>query len=168
MRSAYLIQRRTTRAQGQVTPVWTSPSFCTISRSLPATRESKQFPSRAQAAQCLQSCSRVHCGRLGAFSGNAQVLPVFDVPNWTIRLIVVLVVIGLPVALVLAWHLKSRRRESSEPKWPTVCLRRREGKNTRGSTSLSLSYCLDRVDFIGRYTARNTVSAARTEAVQLH
>ena len=35
--------------------------------------------------------------------GIAQVLPVFDVPNWTIRLIVVLIVIGLPVALVLAW-----------------------------------------------------------------
>ena len=35
--------------------------------------------------------------------GVAQVLPVFDVPNWTIRLIVVLIVIGLPVALVLAW-----------------------------------------------------------------
>jgi len=35
--------------------------------------------------------------------GIAQVLPVFDVPNWAIRLIVVLVIIGLPVALVLAW-----------------------------------------------------------------
>jgi TolB-like protein/Tfp pilus assembly protein PilF len=35
--------------------------------------------------------------------GIAQVLPVFDVPNWTIRLIVVLIILGLPVALVLAW-----------------------------------------------------------------
>src|SRR5437588_11107220 len=35
--------------------------------------------------------------------GIAQVLPVFDVPNWAIRLIVVLVIICLPVALVLAW-----------------------------------------------------------------
>jgi len=32
--------------------------------------------------------------------GIAQVFPVFDVPNWTIRLIVVLVISGLPVALV--------------------------------------------------------------------
>jgi TolB-like protein/Tfp pilus assembly protein PilF len=30
-------------------------------------------------------------------------LPVFDIPNWVIRLIVVLVIIGLPVALGLAW-----------------------------------------------------------------
>ena len=35
--------------------------------------------------------------------GIAQVLPVFDIPNWTIRLIVVLIIIGLPIALVLAW-----------------------------------------------------------------
>src|ERR1700757_2553333 len=35
--------------------------------------------------------------------GIAQVFPVFDVPNWVIRSIVVLIIIGLPIALVLAW-----------------------------------------------------------------
>jgi TolB-like protein/Tfp pilus assembly protein PilF len=35
--------------------------------------------------------------------GIAQVFPVFDIPNWTIRLIVLLIILGLPVALVLAW-----------------------------------------------------------------
>jgi len=35
--------------------------------------------------------------------GIAQVFPVFDVPNWAIRLIVLVIVIGLPVALILAW-----------------------------------------------------------------
>jgi TolB-like protein len=35
--------------------------------------------------------------------GIAQVFPVFDVPNWIIRLIVVLIVLGLLIALVLAW-----------------------------------------------------------------
>src|SRR5436189_813712 len=35
--------------------------------------------------------------------GIAQVFPVFDVPTWVIRLIVVLIIAGLPVALVLAW-----------------------------------------------------------------
>ena len=35
--------------------------------------------------------------------GMAQVLPVFDVPNWAIRLIVLLIILGLPIALVLAW-----------------------------------------------------------------
>jgi adenylate cyclase len=36
------------------------------------------------------------------FQGIAQVLPVFDVPNWIVCLIVLLVIIGLPVALALA------------------------------------------------------------------
>src|ERR1700693_5427775 len=35
--------------------------------------------------------------------GIAQVFPVFDIPNWIIRLIVLLIILGLPVALVLAW-----------------------------------------------------------------
>jgi serine/threonine-protein kinase len=35
--------------------------------------------------------------------GIAQVFPVFDVPNWAIRLVVLLIIIGLPIALVLAW-----------------------------------------------------------------
>ncbi len=38
--------------------------------------------------------------------GIAQVFPVFDVPNWAIRLIVLLIIIGLPIALVLAWSFE--------------------------------------------------------------
>src|SRR5207253_560720 len=38
--------------------------------------------------------------------GIAQVFPVFDVPNWVIRLIVLLIIIGLPIALVLAWSFE--------------------------------------------------------------
>src|SRR5436305_12893558 len=34
--------------------------------------------------------------------GIAQVFPVFDIPNWTIRLIVLLIILGLPIALVLS------------------------------------------------------------------
>ncbi|MDQ3546730.1 MAG: hypothetical protein M3429_09500, partial [Verrucomicrobiota bacterium] len=32
-----------------------------------------------------------------------QVFPFFDIPNWAVRLVVLLLVIGLPIALVLAW-----------------------------------------------------------------
>jgi TolB-like protein/Tfp pilus assembly protein PilF len=35
--------------------------------------------------------------------GLATVLPVFSIPNWVIQLLVVLIVMGLPVALGLAW-----------------------------------------------------------------
>src|SRR5438445_5718905 len=32
-----------------------------------------------------------------------QVFPIFEVPNWAVRLVVLLLVIGFPVALILAW-----------------------------------------------------------------
>jgi TolB-like protein/Tfp pilus assembly protein PilF len=35
--------------------------------------------------------------------GIAQVFPVFDIPNWVVRLVVLLITIGFPIALVIAW-----------------------------------------------------------------
>ena len=45
--------------------------------------------------------------------GIAQVFPVFDVPNWVIRLIVALIIIGFPIALIFAWAAMKRARRSS-------------------------------------------------------
>jgi TolB-like protein/tetratricopeptide (TPR) repeat protein len=41
--------------------------------------------------------------------GMAQVLPVFDTPNWVVRLIVVFIVLGFPVALTLSWFFDLTR-----------------------------------------------------------
>jgi len=41
--------------------------------------------------------------------GLAQVLPVFDISNWIIRLLVVLIVLGFPVALTLSWFFDLTR-----------------------------------------------------------
>jgi hypothetical protein len=41
--------------------------------------------------------------------GIAQVLPVFDIPNWVVRLIVVFIVLGFPVALTLSWFFDLTR-----------------------------------------------------------
>src|SRR5258707_12702240 len=38
--------------------------------------------------------------------GIAQVFPVFDVPGWVVRLIVVVMVIGFPFPLIFAWAFK--------------------------------------------------------------
>jgi TolB-like protein/Tfp pilus assembly protein PilF len=35
--------------------------------------------------------------------GASQIFPVFDIPNWAVRLIVLLIVIGFPFALIIAW-----------------------------------------------------------------
>ena len=41
--------------------------------------------------------------------GIAQVLPVFDIPIWVVRLIVLLIVLGFPVALALSWFFDLTR-----------------------------------------------------------
>src|SRR5437868_8968860 len=32
-----------------------------------------------------------------------QVFPFFEIPNWAVRLVVLVIMIGFPVALILAW-----------------------------------------------------------------
>src|SRR5213082_1649108 len=34
---------------------------------------------------------------------TTQVFPIFEIPNWALRLIVLVIVIGFPIALVIAW-----------------------------------------------------------------
>ncbi len=41
--------------------------------------------------------------------GTAQVFPVFDIPNWVVRLVVLLIVLGFPAALLLSWFFDLTR-----------------------------------------------------------
>ena len=41
--------------------------------------------------------------------GIAQVFPVFDIPNWVVRLIVLIIVLGFPIALCLSWFFDLTR-----------------------------------------------------------
>jgi adenylate cyclase len=41
--------------------------------------------------------------------GLAQVLPVFDISNWVIRLLVVLIILGFPLAIALSWFFDLTR-----------------------------------------------------------
>ena len=41
--------------------------------------------------------------------GVAQVLPVFDTPIWVIRLLVILIILGFPIALALSWFFDLTR-----------------------------------------------------------
>jgi TolB-like protein len=92
--------------------------------------------------------------------GIAQVFPVFDVPNWVIRSIVVLIIIGLPIALVLAWMFEItpqgiKRTETADAMPESA----RQKKHTwiyvvviGGLVSIGLF-------FLGRYTAENKTAA---------
>jgi TolB-like protein/tetratricopeptide (TPR) repeat protein len=92
-----------------------------------------------------------------------QVFPFLEIPNWVVRLVIVLVAIGFPIALVIAWAFEltpegikrtedvdlSTGRVSKNRTWIYVA-------------ALGAMFSIG-LFFVGRYSARNTAGAARTE-----
>src|SRR5450432_791631 len=66
-----------------------------------------------------------------------QVFPFFNVPNWAVRLVVLLLVLGFPVALILSWAFEITpegiKRESEVE--PGKSIRRRTGRRIVGLTA---------------------------------
>jgi TolB-like protein/cytochrome c-type biogenesis protein CcmH/NrfG len=60
----------------------------------------------------------------------AQVFPLFEIPNWAVRLIVIFLALGLPIALVLAWmfELTPEGVKRTEDVAPQESIRRRTGR----------------------------------------
>ena len=98
--------------------------------------------------------------------GIAQVFPVFDIPNWIIRLIVVLIVIGFPIALISAWAFEItpegiKRTEEADAMPQSA----RPSNRTwiyivvvGAAISLSLF-------FLGRYTAGNRITSGDRKSI---
>jgi TolB-like protein/Flp pilus assembly protein TadD len=85
----------------------------------------------------------------------SQIFPFFEIPNWAVRLVVLLLIIGFPMALILAWAFELtpegiKRTESADE------LPKKSGRTrfwiyviaVAGATSVGLF-------FVGRYTAPN-------------
>ena len=91
-----------------------------------------------------------------------QIFPFLEIPNWIVRLVIVLIAIGFPVALVIAWAFEAtpegiKRTEVADAKH----------EHSRGKTWIyvviigaAISVALF---FVGRFTAGNNSNAARTE-----
>jgi TolB-like protein/Tfp pilus assembly protein PilF len=92
--------------------------------------------------------------------GIAQVFPVFDVPNWVVRLIVFLIVIGFPIALIFAWAFEItpeglKRAEEADAMPPSARPTNRTWIYIVViGTIVSLS-----LFFLGRYTAGNRTTS---------
>jgi TolB-like protein/tetratricopeptide (TPR) repeat protein len=92
--------------------------------------------------------------------GIAQVFPVFDIPNWIIRLIVLLIIIGLPIALVLAWSFELTpegiKRTATADAMPAKARKRKHAwifvVVFGGLVSIGLF-------FLGRYSAGNKTAS---------
>src|SRR5213596_3585092 len=60
----------------------------------------------------------------------SQIFPFFEIPNWAVRLVVLLLIIGFPVAVVLAWafELTPEGIKRAEDVDPSESVRRKTGR----------------------------------------
>src|SRR5437867_12047467 len=87
-----------------------------------------------------------------------QVFPFLEIPNWAIRLVIMLIAIGFPIALVIAWAFEltpeGLKRTEFADELPTKAPRNRAWIYVvivAGAISVGLF-------FFGRYTATSTQS----------
>src|SRR5437773_1314515 len=85
-----------------------------------------------------------------------QIFPFLEIPNWVVRLIIMLIAIGFPIALVIAWAFEATsegiKRTEVADAMPTAMSHKRHAWIFVVIVGAALSIGLF---FIGRYTGRN-------------
>jgi TolB-like protein/Tfp pilus assembly protein PilF len=100
--------------------------------------------------------------------GIAQVLPVFDIPNWVVRVLVLLIVTGFPIALVIAWAFEATPEGIKRTAVADAASERSRSKVWIYVVIVGALLSIG-LFFLGRYTAGNATpqhdaSPARTAA----
>src|SRR5438552_6449056 len=85
-----------------------------------------------------------------------QVFPFFDIPNWAVRLIVLGIVIGFPIALVIAWAFELTPQGLKRTEDVDLVAGRVSKKRTWIYVVVIGAAFSIGLFFIGRYTARNS------------
>jgi hypothetical protein len=99
-----------------------------------------------------------------------QVFPFFEIPNWAVRLVVLAIVIGFPIALVIAWAFELtpeglKRTQDVDASGERVPKKHAWIYVVAIGAAISVG-----LFFIGRYSAqtpRQDASLARTEAATI-
>src|SRR6266705_1545295 len=93
-----------------------------------------------------------------------QIFPFLEIPNWVVRLIIVLIAIGFPIALVIAWAFEATpegiKRTEVADAMPATATQKKHAWIYIVLIGAAISVALF---FIGGYTARNKTAAAPTE-----
>src|SRR5215831_13085248 len=89
----------------------------------------------------------------------SQIFPFFDIPSWTVRLVVLLLAIGFPIALIIAWAFELtpegiKRTESADA----------AEEHSRGGAWIVVAVVAAALSigvfFLGRYTASRKLESA--------
>jgi TolB-like protein/Tfp pilus assembly protein PilF len=95
-----------------------------------------------------------------------QVFPFFDIPNWAVRLIVLAIVIGFPIALVIAWAYEATpegiKRTEIADAMPATASQKKHAWIYIVVVGAALSAGLF---FVGRYTARTMTATGSPDTI---
>jgi TolB-like protein/Flp pilus assembly protein TadD len=88
-----------------------------------------------------------------------QVFPFFDIPSWAVRVVVLLLLLGFPVALILAWafELTPEGIKRTEDVAPHKSIRRRTGRKLLGFAAIVSAIALGM--FLVQFARRTSTSA---------
>src|SRR5215472_15056265 len=107
--------------------------------------------------------------RLAGGRSLAQVFPVFDIPNWVVRLLVLLIVLGFPIALMIAWGFEATPEGIKSTEVADAAGQRSRGRSWLYIVVTGVAVSIG-LFFLGRYTAsqkqtETTVALAKSIAV---
>ena len=93
-----------------------------------------------------------------------QIFPFLEIPNWVVRLVIVLIAIGFPIALVIAWAFEATPEgiKRTEDVDPAAAAKQPKKHAWIYVVVIGAAFSIGLV-FVGRYSVRNTASAAATE-----
>jgi TolB-like protein len=95
----------------------------------------------------------------------SQIFPFFEIPNWAVRLVVLLLIIGFPIALIIAWAFEAtpegiKRTEAADA----------AGQRSRGGAWIYIVLIGAAVSvglfFVGRYTAGRATPRPASEELR--
>jgi TolB-like protein/predicted Zn-dependent protease len=95
-----------------------------------------------------------------------QVFPFFEIPNWVVRLVVVVIIVGFPIALIIAWAFELTPEGLKRTEFADKLPKKSSGNRVwlyvvvlAGAVSVSLF-------FLGRYTAPTKLTGSTNAAAK--
>jgi tetratricopeptide (TPR) repeat protein len=88
-----------------------------------------------------------------------QVFPFFEIPNWAVRLVVIAIVVGFPIALIIAWAFELTPQGLKRTKDVDFAAQLRTKSHAWIYVVIAAGAISVALFFLGRYTAQRTSSA---------
>src|SRR6184192_972362 len=94
-----------------------------------------------------------------------QIFPFLEIPNWVVRLVIVLIAIGFPIALVIAWAFEATPEGIKRTEDVDLVVAAKQSKKHVWIYVVVIGAAISiGLFFVGRYSARNGSSGSELSA----